>query len=316
MSIDINKLPLYDDLPLNEKLNMRNSWGIFGKDDELGTLNLLTPEAVQRGAAEVRRGKVFNLSLPLNLPNPSFFRGQYTHHIIAPARNEQDDYLDGFYLQASSQWDALKHIKAREFGFYNGFTDEDAGPAGTKLGIDKYADHGIAGRGLLVDVAGYMKRKGTPINPREQFSITAELLEEVIQAQGSKPEPGDILLLRTGYIEAYLQATPEERVDFKENLECVGMSGKEDTARYFWNQRFAAVCADNPAVERIPGTPEDGSLHRRLIPMLGFAVGELFNLEELAADCAADGRYVFNFVAVPLNLPNGVGSPANAIAVK
>jgi hypothetical protein len=74
--------------------------------------------------------------------------------------------------------------------------------------------------------------------------------------------------------------------------------------------------ADNPAVEVVPGDPEAGSLHRRLIPLLGFPLGEFFVLDGLAQACAQDGRYTCLFVGVPLNLPGGVGSPGNAIAIR
>jgi hypothetical protein len=74
--------------------------------------------------------------------------------------------------------------------------------------------------------------------------------------------------------------------------------------------------ADNPAVEAVPGSPAIGSLHRRLIPLLGFALGELFDLDAIAADCRSDGRYDCLFIGVPLNLPGGIGSPGNAVAVK
>ena len=69
-------------------------------------------------------------------------------------------------------------------------------------------------------------------------------------------------------------------------------------------------------MEVIPGRAEDGYLHRRLIPMLGFALGELFDFEALSRDCASDGRYTCFFSGAPLYLPGGVGSPANAVAVK
>lgn len=87
-------------------------------------------------------------------------------------------------------------------------------------------------------------------------------------------------------------------------------------AELLWDWHVAAVCADNPAVEVRPGDRRDGSLHRRAIAMLGLALGELFNLEALAADSADDHRYTSFFTGVPLNLPGGVGSPANAIACK
>jgi len=311
------QLPSYHELPLNETLGMRYAWGVFGADDQLGTINLLTPERVARAAREIQRGQIFNLSLPLNLPDPPWSdRGTYKHHIFSSNRNTQDDYLDNFYLQASSQWDGLRHIRAREFGFYNGVSGEDAGPGGSKLGIERWAEHGIAGRGVLLDVAGYMARRGTPLNPRAEFAIRPELLDEVAAAQGTTLEIGDILLLRTGYMQAYLAATPEERVSFKEHRDCPGLSADEAMAAWLWNRHVAAVTADNPAVELVPGDPAVGYLHRRIIPMLGIAVGELFNFEALAADCARDGRYTCFFVGVPLNLPGGVGSPANAIAIK
>lgn len=312
-----SQLPTYDELPLNEALKCRFAWGVFGQDDQLGTINLLTPTRVAAAAAEIRRGQIFNLSLPLNLPDPPWSdRGAYQHHIFSGGRNSQDDYLDNFFLQSSSQWDSLRHISAREFGFYNGVSAEDAGPNGDKLGIQHWVEHGIAGRGVLLDVARHMEQKGTPLNPRADFAIMPELLREVAEAQGTPLRTGDILMLRTGYIGAYLAATPEERAGFKEQRDCPGLSAGEESARFLWDSHVAAVVSDNPAVEQVPGSPSIGYLHRRLIPMLGLALGEFFTFESLAADCAQDGRYTCFFTAAPLNLPNGVGSPANATAIK
>jgi hypothetical protein len=78
----------------------------------------------------------------------------------------------------------------------------------------------------------------------------------------------------------------------------------------------AALCCDNPAVEVVPGDPTIGSLHRRLIPFLGFALGEMFDLDRLADRCHADGRFTFLFVASPLHVPDGLGSPGNAVAIR
>ena len=86
-------------------------------------------------------------------------------------------------------------------------------------------------------------------------------------------------------------------------------------ARYLWDAHITAIAVDNPAVEVLPVDPAAGYLHRRVIPLLGLTMGEFFTFETLAADCADDGRYTCFFVAVPLNLPGGVGSPANAIAI-
>ena len=87
-------------------------------------------------------------------------------------------------------------------------------------------------------------------------------------------------------------------------------------ARTIWNFHPAALCCDNPAVEVVPGDPSIGSLHRRLLPTLGMALGEMFAFERLATTCRADGRWTFFFVAAPLNLPDGLGSPGNAVAIR
>lgn len=311
------EVPRYDELPLNETMGMRTSWGVFGADDEAGTVNHLGHDAYRRGAACIKTGAVHCLSLPLDLPDPPWTprRTRYEHHVYFSKRNSQDDYIDNFQLQGSSQWDGLRHYRAREFGFYNGLTEQDAGAGGTRLGIDVWARRGIIGRGVLLDVAGYLAAQGTPIDPRAGVGIEASTLEAVAEAQGSPLEPGDILLVRTGYMQAYLAATPAERVGFAEQRDCPGLSAGEETARFLWDNMLAAVAADNPAVENVPGSREKGSLHQRLIPMLGFAIGEFFTFETLAAACAERGDYTCFFVSVPLNLPGGVGSPANAVAI-
>jgi kynurenine formamidase len=219
--------------------------------------------------------------------------------------------LDNFYLQASTQWDALRHIAAREFGYYNGVSHADAGPDGDRLGIDAWAAHGIVGRGVLVDVARHVNQtRGEPLDPFEGFWITAELLDQILSEQGSTLREGDILLLRTGYTNAIRDDGSADRP-----RSWPGLAPEESMASYLWDKGVAAVVADNPAVETAPGDPK-AFLHRRLIPMLGMALGEFFDLELLAEDCAEDGRYTCFFASAPLNLPRGVGSPGNAICLK
>jgi kynurenine formamidase len=239
-------------------------------------------------------------------------RGRYRHQIFAPERNIQDDVLDNFFPQSSSQLDGLRHVAAREFGFYNGVPAEDAGPRGSRLGIEHWADHGLVGRGVLADAAGFWDERGVEIGFDGGPVISPGLLDEILAAQRVTLEPGDVLLLRTGYLRAYYAVPREGRRDLPRRWP--GLSAAEPMARYLWDHHVALVGADNPAVEARPGDP--GYLHRRLIPMLGIGIGELFALDALAEDCARDGRYSFFFGAVPLNLPGGVGSPANAFAIK
>jgi kynurenine formamidase len=295
---------------------MHHAWGVFGSDDELGTINLLTPARVRAAATEIQSGVMFNLSLPLNLPKPSRWsrRTPYRHQVFNLDRNTQDDIVDNFYLQASSQWDALRHIAAREFGYYNGVSQELAGPNGQSLGIDRWAEHGIAGRAVLLDVWSHLNKKGQAYDPTAGFAITPELLEGVAAAENAVLQAGDVLMIRTGYLKAVLEASETQRAQFARAWP--GLASGEEMARYLWDKHVAAVVTDNPAVETAPGDPAAGFLHRRLIPLLGMALGELFYLDGLAVDCERDGRFSCFFVAVPLNLPRGVGSPANALAIK
>lgn len=311
------QVPDYDDLPLNADLGMRNAWGVFGEGDELGTLNHLDGAARVAAGALIQRGRVFNLSLPLNLPDPPLFRRKkYEHHIVPLGRNEQDDYVDQFYLQVSSQWDGFRHVAAREFGYYGGVPAGRTGEGGDRLGIERFVEHGLVGRAVLVDIAGHMAATGAPVEPLAPFAITAAHVEAARAAQGVEIRAGDVLLLRTGWMQGYLAADAEGRVKFARTFAFPGLYAGEETARYLWNLRIAAVAADNPALEVAPGDKAAGSLHRRILPMLGMPIGELFTFEELAADCRADGRWDAFFAAVPLYLPGGVASPANAIVLK
>jgi hypothetical protein len=114
----------------------------------------------------------------------------------------------------------------------------------------------------------------------------------------------------------YLAADAAGREAFAKTFAFPGLYAGEETARYLWDLRIAAVAADNPALEVAPGDKAAGSLHRRILPMLGMPIGELWDFEALAADCRADGRWDGFFASVPLYLPGGVASPANAAVLK
>lgn len=309
-------LPAYRDLPLG------SAWRVFGTEDQLGTLNLLTPERIVAAAQLIRRGIVFNLDLPLHLPaRPYGTLRQAPRHTILPIRgdNALDDRIDGLCPHFSSQWDALSHVAHPSEGFYNGVKRaEITGEPGTKLGIEHYAEHGIVGRGVLLDVAGHCKeRLGRPIDPTSRFTIGVGLLEETAAAQRTELRPGDILLLRTGVAAHILAQAEEGSTDpLEKGFQVPGLEPCPEMVAWLWDHHFAAVAADNMAVEAWPFASEEEFMHSTLIPMLGMALGELLNLEKLAADCRADGRYECFFVASPLNLRGGVGSPANAYALK
>ena len=325
MAIDLNNLPSYDQLPVKEDAPKGSAWGLFGDDDQLGCLNLITPEKTAEAAKLVRKGAVFSLNLRLDRPNPPMHgRGALKHHILEEGGGiSRDDYLDSFWPQASSQWDGFRHIRHPRDGFYNGVKDEEivAGDQG-RLGIEHFARKGIVTRGVLVDIDRYLRGQGTPLEPDSSTIVTKDQLEACMAAQRVQVRPGDILLIRTGWLRWYLEeATPEQREKMGGDamagtLTYPGLGPADEMVEYLWNLHIAAVAADNPGLDAWPPTPERGWMHFHLLPLLGVPIGELWDLEALAADCAGDGVYEFMLTSAPLNIPGGVGSPPNALAIK
>ena len=311
-------MPRYADLPSFEGEDERHAWGVFGADDNLGTVNHLTPERVREAAGLIRAGRVISLSLPMDQPSPALFpaRPAYTHHQEV-TRGGRDDALDAFQLQGSSQWDGLRHVRYRQHGYYGGLQDEDL--AGDRIGINHWAEHGIVGRGVLIDVprhwtgaAAYRADRRTPID--------GGAIERIAAAEGVALRDGDILALRTGWLRHYFDLDDAGRTAIvgtirPDGLACAGLDPGRATAAWLWDHRVAALVVDNPAVEALPVQDREFQ-HRRLIPMLGMAVGELWDLERLGDDCAADGVYEFFLCSAPLNVPGAAGSPANAYAIK
>ena len=310
------ELPSFDELPLLADLGLRHAWGVFGEGDRLGSVNLLTSERVLAAAGLVRTGETLSLDLPLDVPDPPLFgRRPFEHHVFPLNRHEMDDRLDGFHLQGSTQWDALSHVRCREHGFWGGRVHDPA-PGRNDLGIEQWARHGIVGRGVLADVAGRAAAAGHAFDALAPHAITDRDLAAVLADQGTTLETGDVLCVRTGWVAAYRTLDADRRAAYAAAPSSAGLRADEAMARYLWNAHAGAVVCDNPAVEVVPGDPAVGSLHRRLIPLLGFALGEMFDLEALAERCRADGRWTFLFVASPLALPGGIGSPGNALAIR
>ncbi|ANK82013.1 MAG: hypothetical protein TEF_15360 [Rhizobiales bacterium NRL2] len=308
-------LPDYDDLPVIEKIGLRHAWGVFGENDELGCINLLRPECRLAAAKEIRQGKVVNLSLPLNEPDPPLFGRQPLHHeIFNLDRNTLDDRLDSLYPQASSQWDSLRHVRAREFGYWGGVM-EDFKPGPGRLGIEHWVEHGMVGRGVLLDIAGWFADRDEHYHALKPRAVTAAELEAVAAHQGVKIEPGDMLCLHFGWVEAYRALDRSARENYVDNITHAGLNASEEEARRLWNWHPAVLACDNPAVEVIPGDPAIGSLHRRVLPLMGFCLGEMLDFSALTRECRTAGKWTFMMTAVPLNLPGGIGSPANAIAI-
>ncbi len=316
-------------LPTFDELEGGRSWGLWGSDDKFGTLNLLTAANVRKGAACVKKGSVFAINLEMHMPDPPLFgREPFTHEVVW-LQNEagHDEHLSGWNTQSSSQWDGFRHIKHPVHGFYNGIADEDHG-------IHHWAQRGIAGRGVLADVGRWREAEGRPLRCDSSDPIEASDITGTLDAQGTTVEEGDVLLIRTGWLAWYRSTSVEERVEYigRGHPSC-GLRPGPENWRLLWDLHIAAVGADNGPVEVWPpaalASPEDLQailasperldevfMHIRLLPLLGLPLGEFFDLDALAADCAQDGAYEFMFTSAPLNLQAGVASPPNALAIK
>ena len=306
-----------------------HNWGVFGADDEIGTLNYLTPDAVLRGLAAATRGQVHQLSLPLNLPTTRR-HGRPELSKVTFRRNEElmgfvanDDYVV-LALQGSSQWDSLIHCGVNESGvdgvFYNGVGVDAVDESGFahRNGIDKVAARGIAGRGVLLDIARFVTGSPSTALPND-FLITEEVILDCRSAQGVVAAPGDIVCLRTGWSEQYLLGDDDARARLfeaspgKRSFSSPGIV--PNLAELVQREQWAALAADNPAVEATPMQLGAASAHVRIQRNLGVHFGELFYFGGLAPAAADAQQWDFLFTSAPLWIPGGMGSPACALAI-
>ncbi|QRG05371.1 cyclase family protein [Xanthobacter dioxanivorans] len=304
-----------------EKLS---NWGRWGKDDQIGTLNNVSPEDVIAAGRLIRKGKVFSLGLSLKEPIQSgLFGGRWNpiHTMLATgtdavAGNQDTPYPYLRYAddainmpcQASTQWDALCHIFLGD-KMYNGYDANLVDARGAKkLGIEHVRDK-MVGRGVLLDVARF---KGVA-SLDDGYAITIADLKDTAKAQGVEIRKGDFVIVRTGHQERCLA-----------NKDWSGYAGGAapgfafETCYWIRETDIAAICSDTWGCEVRPNETDEANQpwHWVVIPAIGISMGEIFYLKELAEDCAADKVYEFFFTAPPLHLPGGAGSPINPQAVK
>jgi kynurenine formamidase len=331
MSVTSATLPSYAELLEREDAPPGSSWGLFERPD-LGTLNFIDERTVVEAMSLARQGRKINLDLALDaISTPtSFQRGPIEHVVFGNGWCHHDDHLR-LYMQAATHFDSLRHMRHFRYGFYEGIDPAEV-EAGRRLGIDHIARSGIVGRAVLADIPRYLERHGrVQLDHREGEAFAVELLAETLRDQGTERRPGDIVLMRTGWLRHYFDELSErEREELPGRLRSPGLVQSHETLGWLWDTRVAAIVADNAGVECFPPVssspfdpevPDDAGVvprlaHPTIIALMGFLIGELWWLEDLAADCAEDGVYEALFMADPLHLTGGVGSPANAIAIK
>jgi kynurenine formamidase len=301
---------------------------LYGPDDELGTLNLLTDTCIIRAAAEITTGKRVGLNLPLDMPSPpSHNRMGFSHKIIhKQPRNVHDDIIE-MNTQCSTQWDGFRHYGYQKENIcYNGVTiPEISGPdAGLKLGLGLWCKKGIAGRGVLLDYLRYATGNNIEYELLDNHEISLAQLKACAEFQNTTFREGDILIIRSGWTKAYCALDEAGRTDWAMRTppRLGGVATTKDMAEWLWDSGFSAVASDGVAFESLPFKPEGEpgglervSLHEVLLGGWGMPIGEMWNLEDLSEECARQGRYSFFLTSMPLNIPTGIAGPANVLAI-
>ena len=289
-----------------------SNWGRWGDQDERGTTNYITPDKLVAAAQLVKQGKVFDLGIPFGADGPQPGGGRINPVLLMSETGRDQNFPGAFHyaddyvfmpLQAASQWDGLAHVFYDD-QLYNGFPASDVTPHGAHhCSIDKQAK-GIAGRGVLLDIA---RLKGVDWMEGGQ-AVTADDLEAASQQQGVRVGSGDILLFRTGWRKKFV--TEKNPLEFMSSEPGLNLSCCDWLAEH----EVAAVCSDNWAIKVLPGEVDEELLpvHMVCIRDMGMTLGEILDLDELAAD----GTYEFFFTAPPIKFSRAVGSPINPLALK
>jgi kynurenine formamidase len=296
-----------------------NNWGRWGPDDERGTLNLITDEAVARASACIRTGRRFALALPLsengpmmgNVPgrpsNPK--RTMLSLHLAMTKDPDAIRFSDdqvSMPLQAATHWDSLAHVSYMG-KIYNGFDEGSVDENGAaRCGIDKVGT--LVSRAVLLDVARALEVERLDGG----YAITPSDLDAALARARTDVGPGDVVLVRTGFIQLFLSGA-------RAQYGAGDMPGLGIGCPLWFHERdVAAVATDTLAFEVWPVERKDVLFPVHLLDLveMGMLQGQNFNMEELSASCAEDGVYELFLSATPEPFARGLGGPVAPVAIK
>ncbi|HEX9855569.1 MAG TPA: cyclase family protein [Acidimicrobiia bacterium] len=306
-----------------------SNWGRWGDDDQKGTLNLITPDHIVGAARLVRQGKAISMALPFDDAGPQTGGLRRFNPIHLMLRDGADvvagtavrDFYGGvdrhfrgtddlviMPLQCGTQWDALGHVVFEDH-IYNGFPATEVTSLGALKNDVTQGAGSMVGRGVLLDVARTMGVEW--LEPGH--AIGGDDLDAAAAAAGVSVGIGDIVFVRTG---AMTQVRRRGAWGDYAGGEAAGLG--LDSVDWIAERSVSAVATDTWGLEVRPNeTPDTNQpLHIVLIVHMGLWLGEIFDLDPIAADCAADGVYEFMFCGPPLPFTRAVGSPLNPMAIK
>jgi len=293
------------------------SWGRWGKDDQAGALNLITPEVRRRAAAAVRHGRVVSCSLDLPV-DPDVDNPHPALHMMVVGGDDcvfpdfgletTSDFVGiAFHGMASSHLDALCHVLV-DGKMYNGYPASEVKSTGAKRNSIMCAKEGIVSRGVLLDIPRLLGRPW--LEPCE--AIDPEHLAAAEKAQGVTVEEGDILLVATGRDarrEAKGRWSPVE----------VGMPGLHVECIPWLHERGISILGSDVVSDVLPG-PCPGTkfgmpIHQCTLVAMGVHLLDNLHLGSLMSACAELSQWEFQLTVAPLRIEGGTGSPVNPIAL-
>lgn len=299
-----------------------SNWGKWGSDDEVGAVNYLNEPQVLEGARAIEHGETFALGVPIGRPEgdpKTSARPDAQHYMLrdrghyeagklpADGRQGTDDVLT-LALHGTTHVDALGHSWYGD-EMYNGFDPETTKGGLERCSVEPIAEHGVVGRGVLLDIARHRDVEHLPHDATISLSEVRACADE----QGVELRERDVLVIRTGWLERFYAGETEPIEEFDEP----GITYSEELAAWFHGMEIPTFATDTLASERT--YPESGirlPLHATFIRDQGILITEITLLDELAADCAADGKYDFMYVCSPLKIVEGTASPVNPLAIK
>lgn len=286
----------------------------FGKDDQRGAANRITPQKILEANQIIKEGKVYQLGRLYEHGMPLPGKRHFSLTIPGLPTSEpqgknkmvyNDELVSGEIGQVGTQFDGLGHVGCRVDGediFYNGFKLSEFGnPYGLqKLGVENVGV--FYTRGILLDVAGIRKAERLPIG----YVIKPGELQACLDAAKLKIRPGDAVFLHTGHGKLWMQ----DNDTYGEGEPGLGMAA----ARFLTSKKVCLIGADTWAIEAVPHENDEIAFP---VHQWNFTRNGVYHLENLdLADLAKDKVYEFTFVFAPLRLKGATGSPGNPIAIK
>ncbi len=300
--------PVVTEAMVQQWMTDLSNWGRWGDDDQLGTLNLITPEKRLQAIGLARVGTSVSLSHNYLKERAADATSPFEHEMSGvggPSPFVSDRYSISYHGYAHSHLDALCHMM-HEGRLYNGYVRDDVVTEG---GCDKLAiinlKQGIVTRGILMDIARlkgveYLE-PGTP--------IYVEDLEAWERAAGIRVESGDVVLVRSGRWARRAEVGP-----WATGREAAGLHA---SVVPWLRERGVAILGSDDTNDVRPSLVEGHTqpVHQLMLVALGTHLFDNLDLEAVAAEAARQGRWEFMLVAAPLAVEGGTGSPLNPLAI-